>query len=90
MPAVENGPMLVPPLDVGTVPPQPSVPEPPLAVQEAALLVVHDRVVPWPVDTLVDAALNAVIDAAELGGLLTLMVTELGAPVPPGPMQVNV
>jgi hypothetical protein len=83
--------MLVPLLEVGTVPVQPSEPpRPPLAVQDVALVVVHDSVVPCPVVSVLLAAVNEPIDAAAPGGLVTLSVTELGAPVPPGPVQVNV
>ena len=82
--------MLVPALAVPTVPPQVSVPEPPLAVHEDAFVVDHDKVVPWLVCKLFEAALKAPMDAAALGGLMALTVTELGAPVPPGPVQVSV
>lgn len=90
MPAVLKGPTAVPVLDVPTVPLQPSDPEPPLAVQEVAFVVDHDKVVPCPVVRLVEAALKAPIEAAEPGGLMTLRVVELGAPVPPGPVQSKV
>jgi hypothetical protein len=82
--------MLVPELEVPTVPLQPSVPEPPLAVQAVALVVDQDSVVPWPVCKDVAAALNELMDAPAPGGLVTLTVVELGLPVPPGPVQVKV
>jgi len=41
VPAVLIGPTAVPPLDTGFEPFQPSVPVPPLAVQEVAALVVQ-------------------------------------------------
>ena len=90
MPAVLNGPMLVPPLEVPTVPPQESAPEPPLSVQELAFVADHDKVVPCPVLRLVDAAEKEPIEGALPDGLITLRVTELGEPVPPGPVQSNV
>lgn len=57
--------MLVP-----TVPPHASVPGPSLAVHEEAFVVDHDKVVPWLVCKMVEAALKAPMDAAALGGLI--------------------
>jgi len=83
--------MLVPLLAVGSLPLQPSAPaSPPLAVHAVAFVVDQERVVPWPVVKELLAAVNELIDAAAPGGLVTLSVTELGAPVPPGPLQVKV
>jgi hypothetical protein len=44
-PIVLSGPTVVPVLEAATVPPQPSLPLPPLAVQAVAPFVVHARTV---------------------------------------------
>lgn len=83
--------MLVAVLEMGSVPVQPSEPpKPPLAVQALAFVVDHDSVVPCPVVSWLLAAVNELIAAPAPGGLVTFRVTELGAPVPPGPVQVRV
>jgi hypothetical protein len=79
----------VPVLDVGTCPPQPSLPVPPPAVQPVALLLVQVRLAAAPACSEDGVALNVAIVAA--GGVaVTMTLSELGVLVPPGPVQVNV
>jgi hypothetical protein len=82
--------MLVAVLEVATVPLQLSDPEPPVAVQLAALVVCQLSDVDSPVTKMLGSALNDTIEAAGGGALLTLTTTELGEPVPAVPEQVNV
>jgi len=86
---VVNAPVDVPLLEVATGPPQPSLPLPPPAVQLAALLVVQARRVEPPDCNAEGVAVKLPMDAA--GGVaVTVTLTELGALVPPAPLQVNV
>ncbi len=90
MPAFAIGPVLKPELDVGMDPVHESPPEPPLAVQEAALLLDHASVVLCPVVSVVGLAVKLFTTAAVGGALVTLTTTEAGVPAPPGPVQVRV
>jgi hypothetical protein len=83
------GPTTLPTLTVPTDPVQPSEPEPPLAVQVSALSTVQVSVVEPPVSTAGGAERNRPTDGST-GAASTLTLTELGALVPPGPVQVNV
>ena len=69
---------------------QPSEPVPPLAVHEVAPTVAQVRVVDPPATMVAGAAANAEITGSGGGALVTLSTTELGALVPPGPVQVKV
>jgi hypothetical protein len=73
---------------VPTEPAHPSEPVPPLAVQLLASRTVHVSVVEPPVSTAAGAATNSPIDGTG-GAAATLTLTELGALVPPGPVQVR-
>jgi len=48
VPAVDNGPVEVPVLEVALAPLQPSEPVPPLAVHDVAALLVQDNDADWP------------------------------------------
>lgn len=78
----------MPVLDVVTLPVQPSEPEPPLAVQLLAPLVVQLRLVESPVWMLLGVSERLVIDAGG-GGAVTSTVTELAFEEPPGPVQFS-
>ena len=83
------GPAVTPVLDVGCTPAHPSRSAPPVAVQAVALAEVQLSDVVPPVDIAVGEAVKPLIVA---GGVLALTVTdaELGALVPPAPVQVSV
>jgi hypothetical protein len=83
-------PVLKPELDVGMDPVHASLPDPPLAVHEAALLVDQESVVACPVATVVGLAVKVLTTAALAGALVTFTTTVLGGLVPPGPVQVSV
>jgi hypothetical protein len=89
VPAVLIGPTVVPLLDTGFEPFQPSAPVPPLAVQELAALVVQLSCVDWPTVNALGVAANEVMFAAG-GALVTVTTAELVGLLPPGPVQVRV
>jgi hypothetical protein len=82
--------MVVAVLEVGTAPFQLSEPVPPVAVHELALVLCQLSTVDRPVTKVLGKALKETIAAAGGGALLTLTMTELGAPAPPVPEQVSV
>jgi hypothetical protein len=81
------GPIVVPVLEVGTLPPQ--LPVPPPAVHEVALVLVQLRVVEPPVWIAIGEALKEPI-VGGTGALVTVRPAELGALVPPAPLHVRV
>jgi hypothetical protein len=84
-------PVLVPALEVGFEPAQPSEPVPPVAVQVLAPLVDQASVADCPAGMVAGLAVKELIAAAPgVGALVTLTTTELGLPAPPGPVQVKV
>jgi len=83
------GPTVVPVLDTGSAPLQPSEPSPPLAAHAVAPLVDQASDVDCPVSIVAGDAVNAVTLGAG-GALATSTVTDSGALLPPGPVQVNV
>lgn len=86
MPAVLIGPIVVPVLEVGTVPLQ--LPVPPPAVQEVALLLLQLSTVEAPVWMATGEALKAPM-VGGTGALVTTTLAELGALEPPAPVQVR-
>ncbi len=82
-------PVLVPLLEEPTEPFQPSDPVPPVAAHEVAPLLVQASDAACPVWRVVGDAVKVATVAAG-GGAVTLSATEVGDPVPPGPVQVNV
>jgi len=88
VPTVVNGPVEVPVLEVPLAPDQPSDPVPPLAVHEVAALVVHDSEADCPVVTELGFAVKLRMLAAT--GALAVTPTDMGALVPPAPVQINV
>lgn len=90
VPAAEIAPVLKPELDVGMEPVHASLPEPPVAVHEVALLLDQASVVACPVETVVGRAVKVLTTAALGGAVVTLTTTVLGVLVPPGPVQVRV
>jgi hypothetical protein len=89
VPVLGKGPTDVPVLEGATVPVQASVPLPPEAVQEVALLVLHARDEDCPTGTLTGLAANEPMLAAGVA-LFTVTSTEAGALAPPGPVQLSV
>ena len=83
------GPTLVPGLEVATLPCQPSLPVPPPAVQEAALVLLQLSVVEAPVWIAAGEAVNEPI-VGGTGAVVAVRLAELGALLPPGPLHVNV
>ena len=75
-------------LEVGTEPLQGADPVPPDAVQEVALLVVHESVVDWPVCNALGDAVK-VRTAAGGAVAVTRTLAVLGKLWPPGPVQVR-
>jgi hypothetical protein len=67
--------MLLPALDVAFTPFHPSDPVPPVAVQEVAPLVDHERSVDCPVCTVLGAARKLRTDAA-VDGLVAVTLTD--------------
>jgi hypothetical protein len=88
VPTVVNGPVEVPVLDVPLAPDQPSDPVPPPAVHEVAALVVHDSEADCPAVTELGLAVKLWMLAGT--GALTVTPTDIGALVPPAPVQINV
>ncbi len=86
--AEAKGPSVVPLLEVPMAPLHPSLPLPPLAVQEVALLLDHVSVVDCPVCSELGKAANDMMLGAN-GTLATATMTEAGALVPPGPVQAS-
>ena len=84
------GPMVVPLLEVGTVPFHVSLPVPPVAAQVLALVLCQLSEVDKPVTRVLGKALNETTAAAGGGALLTFTITELGAPGPAAPEHVSV
>ncbi len=79
----------MPVLEVATVPPQPSLPVPPPALQVVALLLLHASVLALPACRDAGVAVKRVMLAG--GGVaVTVMLTDAGALVPPPPVHVNV
>jgi hypothetical protein len=83
-------PVLKAVLEVPTEPCHASAPVPPVAAQEVAFVLDQDSDDDCPVWMLVGDALNALTVAANGASGSTLSTTELGAPVPPAPVQVRV
>jgi hypothetical protein len=94
VPATVTGPTGVPVLEVATVPLQPGVLEPPLAVHEVAFEVVQraNSICPTcPVCATCPLPTGMANELMVGGGgvAVTLTVTDTGALVPPGPLQVK-
>lgn len=84
-----SGPITVPLLEVATVPVQESAPLPPLAAQEAALLVLHASVVDCPTLIVSGVAVKVLTAAGGAAGVTTSDALA-GALAPPGPVQLRV
>jgi hypothetical protein len=86
---VDSAPVEVPVLEVATVPPQPSLPVPPPAVQLVALLLRHASELALPACS--DDGVAVKLEMLAGGGVaVTMTLTDAGAPVPPAPVHVNV
>jgi hypothetical protein len=82
------GPVFKPAEDAAWVPIQPSLPVPPLPVQNVALLLPQASVTDWPVCRAPGIALK--LDTVAAGGaLVTVTSTVAGLLVPPAPLQVK-
>lgn len=71
-----NGPTIVPKLAVPTDPVQPSVPRPPLALHEVALLEPHDSETVFPACTDAGVATRFVTVAAGVDAEVTVKLTD--------------
>jgi hypothetical protein len=87
-PAAVTGPLLVPPLEVGSAPDHASAPLPPLAAHEVALFVVHVNDVACPGAITVGCAANDTVGGAGGAALLTFSKA-LCSVTPPVPVQVR-
>jgi hypothetical protein len=87
-PAAVTGPLLAPPLEVGSAPDQASAPLPPLAAQDVALFVVQVNDVAWPGRITVGSAANDTVGAAAGAAVLTFSKA-LCSVTPPVPVQVR-
>lgn len=88
-PGVPSGPTVVPLLEVGTAPLQPSPLLPPVAAQAVALVVLQASEVDWPTCTVPGVAVSAVTAAGGVAAV-TVNVADEGALAPPAPVQLNV
>jgi hypothetical protein len=93
-PGRKIGPTVVLVPEVPIVAPfQPSPVAPPLAVHDAAPVVVQSSTIDWPAETVVGVAVNVAMDAGGVGWLppeLTVNVVDTFPLPPPAPVQFSV